>query len=202
MPPQFLNDTLTLAQLDEAAETLSNVQLDQVTTLNITSTVQDVDRLFTFLARLPNLASLTLTGQRDQHHPAAPPSLDIAPLLTHFNGPLSLAILLVPGRPVENLGISPASYPRGQHPDIQDLSPLARYTEHVKSVTLKSFLWREGCFPNLAAIFPDLTVLDVGVVHEDAPHVPRVSESSVMIWHWITDGYVCSTGLRTTCPMW
>lgn len=132
-----------------------------------------------FLARVPDLVDLQcMELDQDLVIPVT-----TVPRLKRFNGPISLARLLLPGRPLEEVHIrSIFSTPEG----------LAPGSRSLKSLSFGSFVWETGCVAEISRLFPSLEILKIHVSRGN----PDVSPSSRFLYKLLTTSF--RAGLKIT----
>lgn len=116
------------------------------------------EHLALFAAQCPNLRSLHFLHPSDALEARNGVPSDMLPSLTRYRGPLDVAQLLVPGRPLEAIDVStyisdPREWSRG------DLEPLARGLANVRGLILGTFSWYKDFMYDLRDLFPHAEML-------------------------------------------
>ncbi|KAG8906152.1 hypothetical protein FRB99_007466 [Tulasnella sp. 403] len=118
---------------------------------------------FAFLRLCPFVTHLSITNRRHISH-YSPLLLqiptDILPLLLNYDGPLRLAVALIPGRPVHSICISTRGlYPTQLTPS--HFSALALTNASVTSLSLEIWGWLDDYPCYIAHAFPNLLALSI-----------------------------------------
>lgn len=135
---------------------------ETLTEVDVAEAVSAVDFLAT-ICRCPNLVTLkcpSLEGEAAVEIPSGAVSR-----LSSLHGPIQLAKLLLPGRPVETLTItlSQASNQPLSTSLAELTQPLTSGTKLIRSLEVVLFEWTEGCMHRESALLPCLERLALGI---------------------------------------
>lgn len=152
---------LDVLQIDATTELLPQDKLDAVTEMRARF-IPEPARLFSFLARCPNVTTL-FCG--DVPKDALPSQVDdnVLPILEKCTGPLHVAKLLVTGRPLKEIEATATFGPAAPSLITEVIPFLAAGTGTIRSLQLGTFRWSDGCVEAIAALFPQLEALQLDI---------------------------------------
>lgn len=154
---------LHIERIYDAVEQAPPQLFASLTTLHIADVSPPLNVFLSILTQCPRLQYLYCNIRDGDFGISTVPDHTI-PLLTRLLAPMSLARLLVPGRPVEDLTILP-SYSEGH--DVlwcsNDLHSLVEGSRPLRNLYVSGFRWSNGCIEEVARLFPSLEKLELNL---------------------------------------
>lgn len=147
---------LGYGQSIEEAFNLPLATQGKLTHLSIAHT-DDFPRFLSFLSLCPNLISLEYGPGEEGISGSIPPTT--TPLLKQFRGPLALAKILIPGRPLEEIVVISSSVTGSPPWRLEELAPVGLGRGVVKRLELADFVWEDGCIFRIAKEFSAVEAL-------------------------------------------
>lgn len=175
MPALTLSHALDIRHLDSEVEDLSTKELEALVEIRIGYVPNSV-QLVSFLSRCPNVGTLWW-GETSQHPRVDQIPANCLPLLRKFTGPLEIAKLLIPGRPLEDVSAFTSAFRKPL--DVTIITKLMTAgTFPLRHLHIGIVVWREGCLDEIATLCCQLESLVVFV--RELPkvilfHLPHVS---------------------------
>lgn len=153
---------LTLIRFGESP--IGIATLENVTSLTIQNIVTNLPEFISFLGQLPKLMDLqcrNLYDTEDLTLRSIGKSQHVVPLLQRYTGCLTIARLLIPGRPVEEIRLI-LHLPQVNCHCMRDLQCLSEASVTIRLLDVNPFPRDFESFETLASLFPGLRTLALG----------------------------------------
>lgn len=149
---------LELDALNDDADNIPSEELQTIQELRINNMPPEIDRLYSFISRSPNVVSL-ICSKPSGPIPKTNVPADTVPQLRLLTSPLAVAQTLVLGRPLEAITVTapPGSHREGLGTMSEILPSLATGTGVVRTLQLCGFAWDDQVMDGrILELFPDL----------------------------------------------